>query len=844
MFAALGDLVTRRGSWFLAAWVLLIVILRYEAPSWDSVSRDDDVRFFPPNYPSVRGQALLERGFPGDVASSRVVIVAERPDGMLTDADWTFVDRIRETFEALQAEKPELGIKDVVDRSDPDYGSRLVAGKPGGGQVSLTAVLLTSTFMSKAARVTVDDVLARLDTLREEAPEGLTLSITGPAAVGHDSNAAANQSIDATTLATVLLVVGILLVVYRSPLLALVPLATIALSAWGSLMAIALMAKPPLNFQVINVTRVFVVVVLFGAGTDYCLFLIARYREELARGLSTREAIAEAIRQVGGALIASAGTVIVGLGMLWFSTFAKIRYTGPAIAVSLAIALLAALTLAPVLLKALGGAIFWPFRAPEHHQGADPERESLEETPMYGFWAAVAGVVVRKPGLILLLSLAVLLPFAWIGYGTEPSYDLLGDLGPSEPSIIGTNAFRRYYSEGEGGPTTLLIHHPDLDFRTQAGLDAVRALADRIAALPRVVEVRALTRPLGQPIPLLPAVSEGREEPDAPDLAGRFRQFGAGIKEQIERAAQVRAFKFYVAGMAPSVPGQLLERVADGAEAPGLTAKPVGLPKVAESDVGHITRIDVVFDASPFSSEAIATLGRVEEVLNLASEPGGAIAGADVGVAGTTVQIADLKRVTTEDQRRMYVLVTLGVYLILVVLLRRPGLCLYLIATVILGYLASLGITDLVFRAFHQGPGPWLGLDWKVGFFLFVILVAVGEDYNIFLMSRVIEEERKHGAIEGTRRAVAHTGGIISSCGVIMAGTFGSMLFGSLTTLRELGFALGLGVLLDTFIVRPILVPAFVVLWHRTWPKARLDDSSPPLPDPEAAAAGRPVLGG
>src|SRR5262249_21959972 len=186
-----------------------------------------------------------------------------------------------------------------------------------------------------------------------------------------------------------------------------------------------------------------------------------------------------------------------------------------------------------------------------------------------------------------------------------------------------------------------------------------------------------------------------------------------------------------------------------------------------------------------------------------------------IGIAGSTSAVNDLRRVTTNDERRMYVLVTLGVYAILVALLRRPGISLYLIATVVLGYLASLGVTDLLFRGLHRGPEPWGGLDWTVGFFLFVILVAVGEDYNILLMSRVIEEERKHGAIEGTRRAVAHTGGIISSCGVIMAGAFGSMLTGSLTSLRELGFALGLGVLLDTFLVRPILVPSFVVLIER-----------------------------
>src|SRR6185312_9370441 len=179
---------------------------------------------------------------------------------------------------------------------------------------------------------------------------------------------------------------------------------------------------PGLNFQVINITNVFVIVVLFGAGTDYCLFLIARYREELARGRRGDAALHTAITQVGGALVASAGTVIVGLGMLWFSTFAKIRYSGPAIALSLSIALLASLTLAPVFLHWLRGAVFWPFKPPHHIAGADKEQEALAQSPNSRFWAWVADTVVLHPGKILLASLIILVPFSVIGARTKASY--------------------------------------------------------------------------------------------------------------------------------------------------------------------------------------------------------------------------------------------------------------------------------------------------------------------------------------------------------------------------------------------------------------------------------------
>ena len=319
-----------------------------------------------------------------------------------------------------------------------------------------------------------------------------------------------------------------------------------------------------------------------------------------------------------------------------------------------------------------------------------------------------------------------------------------------------------------------LIEHPTLDFRSPQGRAAIEEISRRLAAIGGVAEVRSLTRPVGKPQ-------------------------GSATGES------------------------LFERLADRAVRMAAEARYVATrPRQAADRQSHHPPRDRLQDRSLLGIEPPDAARRPRDAYDAPPRRASPCRGPpQIGLAGSTSAVSDLKRVTTSDQRRMYVLVTLGVYAILVVLLRRPGISLYLIATVVLGYLASLGLTDLVFHALHRGPGPWEGLDWTVGFFLFVILVAVGEDYNILLMARVIEEERKYGVVEGTRRAVAQTGGIISSCGLIMAGTFGSMLTGSLTSLRELGFALGLGVLLDTFLVRPILVPAFVILIDRLRPGER-----------------------
>jgi RND superfamily putative drug exporter len=775
MFRLISNLAIRRGWVIVAAWVAFTAALFAIAPPWEQVTRDDDVRFFPAGYPSVVGQELLERGFPHDAGSSQVVLVYERPSARLTEADKAYVTQVADNLWRFSQSEPSLGLKKIDKHVTPVIGPRLIStARYGKGQAVLTIASLNGTYMSKSARLAVDKIEQFL-AKTPPPPAGLVRAVTGSAVVGHDLNTASVESMGRTTWATIILVIAILLLVYRSPLLALTPLVTIALSVWSSLLAIALLAMiPGLNFQVINITNIFVIVVLFGAGTDYCLFLIARYREELTRGRSRDDALREAIGQVGGALVASAGTVIVGLGMLWFSTFSKIQYTGPAIALSLAVALLASLTLAPVLLHWLRAAIFWPFRQPHHEKGADPDREGAEQMPMSNFWFRVADVVVKRPGMILTLCLLGMAPLAVVGAQSKPNFSQLDDLSADQTSIIGAKVIQKYFAVGEIGATSLLIEHPKVRFRQESGREVMAEVTRRITAIDNVAEVRSLSQPLG--VPAKPATA---------------RTFLDRTLETMMRSA---VDSRYVSTN----------------------------PRNKAANQGHITRIDVVFKTDPFSDASLHTLESVLATLHSMTAPGQPLERATaIGANGSTALISDLKKVTTQDERKMYVLVTVGVYAILLLLLRRPGICLYLIATVVFGYLASLGLTEIVFRALHTGPEPWVGLDWKVGFFLFVILVAVGEDYNIFLMARVLEEETKHGVVEGTRLAVAHTGGIISSCGLIMAGTFGSMLTGRLTTLRELGFALGLGVLLDTFLVRPILVPAFVVLVDRHMPRRR-----------------------
>ncbi len=849
MFSRFGPGVIRRWALVISLWLIGALILQLLGPRWDDITQDGDFAYLPAHLPSVQGERLLDQAFPDQRSRSQIVLVAARRSGPLTTADLRYLRRLAAELEARSLE--DGPVTAVLAPWTPWLGAKLQSPlDPHKGQAALLVAQLRTELMAVENMELLQWLFGELDRLRQEPdfPADLQLEVTGSAAIGSDMLLAAQESIRNTEVVTIILVILILAAVYRAPGLVLLPVLAIAASvsvATSLLVWAAYVSQmiPWFDYKIFKTTRIFIVVLLFGAGIDYCLFLIARYREELRRCPDVARAGAEALTKVGSALAASALTTVLGLGTMIFCQFGKFRNSGPGIAVALLVALLACVTLAPSLLRAFGLAVFWPWKvhgrtsreqekiaAESARSAIEPGKsaaaigdraesrgvfvvasggncgnegsakeswspgvsvrsdgaassESLSEKDSLlignrsspgapGLWWMLGRLVTRYPIWLLCGAVAIMAPLVWRGLQVEITYDLLSELSPSRPSVQGTRLLREYFPPGEIGPLVVLAYDPNTQFdETSDRWQRIRWLTEELRnfvfltpdghSVRPISVVRSWLEPLG-------------ERPERYGLLGAFRK---GLLR-----AQARTKSVYLSTKGPLA--------------------------------GHVVRFDLVTEFDPFAAESMELVAQLENYLaKLAEDPNHPWFGVQFALAGPAAGIRDLQTVTSRDRRMIQWLVPLAVFIVLVAILGRPGTCVYLVFSVLWGYFVTMGSAEWLFQTIYGET--YQGLDWKVPMFLFVLLVAVGQDYNIYLVTRVFEEQKRYGPLKGIEMGLAHTGGIITSCGIIMAGTFASMISGTLRAIQELGFALSAGILLDTFVIRTILVPAFLAIRER-----------------------------
>ncbi|GAA3675654.1 efflux RND transporter permease subunit [Arthrobacter ginkgonis] len=601
-----------------------------------------------------------------------------------------------------------------------------------------------------SARDTEEAVAELRGLVAGAVPEGTTAYVTGPAGFTADL-VEAFGGIDGILLGVALgAVLLILLLVYRSILLPLAVLFTSMAALCAAILAVFWMAKAGwinLDGQSQGILSILVI----GAATDYALLYVARLREAYTHGEPKHRAVLAALKASAEPILASAGTVTVGLLCLVFSDLNSNKALGPIAASGIIFSVVAALTLLPALMLLFGKAAFWPFL---------PKPAAPTDEPA-GLWARVANAVLRRPRPVW-IGTAVLLAAGALGLtqlqaSGVPQSELV--LGQTQ-SAAGQDALGRHFDAGTGSPAYAIV---------DAG--------DGWAVLEKVLETDGVGSAYLRAEDGGPAIDPAAVPSDSDDAA-------AGPPAGIDAAE-----------------GSTQERPAQ--------------------EVDGRAMVSITLTDAADSAEAEATVVALRELVH-AQSPGGL-------VGGTTATALDTNTTARADLAKIIPLVLVAILVILMLLLRSILAPVLLVLTTVLSYGTALGVSAWVFNGLFRFPGA----DPSVPLFGFVFLVALGVDYNIFLMTRVREESVKHGTREGIRRGLAVTGGVITSAGVVLAATFAALGVIPIMFLVQLGFIVAFGVLLDTLVVRTLLVPALCHdLGRSIWWPGRLSRAAEPVPVP------------
>ncbi|HEY1633833.1 MAG TPA: MMPL family transporter [Acidimicrobiales bacterium] len=712
MFAALGRVVINNPWKVIAAWVVAAVIVLAFSPQIASVTSNNNANFLPPGYQSIDAQNVANKYFPQQSGATGSLVISTAKNNALSQQN-------KSTIQGLVTSLTNDHIPSVsaIQTSPQTFPS---GGLAPNGKVLLINVLFKGqpgdTGVNQAVKIVRDDSTAFLKNT------GLVSGLTGNAAISVDTTNAYSSAEQIIAIATLVLILALLGFVFRSPIIAIMPIVVIGVVHQMAQSLTADLAKA-FNFQVGSELAPLLVVVMFGIGTDYIVFMLFRYRERLVKnkGEPTEKGLNEALTVIGVVIASAAGTVAAAFAALLLSSLGSLRTLAPGLIIGVLLMAIAALTLVPAIFKLLGIHLFWPSK-PKVPQG--PSRS-----------VRIADAVARRPGRVAAAFAGILIVISVGATGFKPTYNTLAELPSSTLSQQAFNTMGSAFPPGVLGPTQIYV--------------------------------TSASGPIDQ----------------------------AGLTSMVTKLQSTQ-------GVAQN-----------GVFPPQLTAN------------NSVALVQVLLNQNPYSTPA---MNDVQGPIRSAAH--GSVPGSQVLVGGTTSSLVDVRTALGHSMTIVFPVAIFIIFCILALILRAVVAPLWLLAGVGLTFLATIGAITLVFI---NGTG-YPGIDFSIPIVVYLFVVAIGTDYNILMSTRLREEfnngREPHDAVH---ESVLHNAPTISTAGLILAGTFASLLLTGIQSLQEIGFGVAIGVIIAANVLSTRLVPAIAALrgWRFWWPHQRQQQTAPSVKD-------------
>ncbi|MBD2862462.1 MMPL family transporter [Paenibacillus oceani] len=684
---------TKRGMWItIIVWLVLMIGL--SAGPKLSDYKVTNFQSLPNEAQSIIANEKLEQFFPNDQGTPGI-LVFHNENGEIN------VDEVAEIMDAILAADVE-GIDKIINIANLPLQA-LESFKSEDQSTMIIPMTLDAAADSRQIGETVDKVAE----IGNQAAQGFTdtlFRITGPAGIVGDTLKLFEQADFVLIMATIGIILLLLIVIYRSPLLALIPLLATAIVYQVTNQVIGLMGAGGLEIN--NSTTSIMSILLFAAVIDYSLFVFSRFREELNHHESKYDAMKHAMRATGKPVFLAGGTIFAAMLVLFFASFRDYQNFAPIFGTTMAIIMLASITLLPALFTLFGRKAFWP-KVPKF---------GISKEAKHGFWGPVAKFVVNKPGLSGGLVGIIMLVTALNVFNLNYEFDTVKSFPKDLPSREGYEIVEAQYKKGELAPTSILVTSDKA-----ISEDQIKALSSRLIDEDNVASVRLI----------------------------------------------------------------------------GVTEDSTAL------------KYSMTLDFNPYSVEAIDL---IKELIN-----GSEDLLADVNISGeihyggVTPKLVDERGVNNRDIWLIVVLETLLILVLLFVLTKSVRMSAYMMATILISFVSALGLGIFLIDVLFG----YDAVSTRVPVYAFIFLVALGIDYNIILVSRFLEERKVRKVKESLEVAIRNTGGVISSAGLILASTFAALMTMPIADLFVFGFIVAIGILMDTFLVRGMLLPAVILFFEK-----------------------------